>query len=943
MRSELVGRRPQRERLEALLARARHGQGSIVLVSGEAGMGKTRLAEELATSAGLPVLRGTASQGRTAPFAPVVAALRTFLHTHPGGLDSCGPLRPHLARLLPELGPPAADHDRATLFEALRCAFGHVGPGLVVLDDLQWSDEATLELLAALAEPLTRLPLLVLATYRSDGLPRLHGVRRLRNDLRRAGRLEEITLDELDEGETAQLLASVLPAPPAPSLARAVHDRTAGVPFFVEELAGALDVMGALRPGARGLELSAEADVPIPDTVRDAVLIRVAELSEAGRRAAELAAVAGDGFDLPVAAELVGEDGLGELLETGMVSEDAGTGRFRHALTREALYADLPWTTRRRLHAQLAEALERTGAASRDVASQWLGARADERAREALLRAARESEAVHAYRDAAEAGRQALELWPDGSGTTERVAALERYARCSQLSGDLSEAARAWRELIVAADGDERIGGAQRALAAVHDLRGDGNAAVAAREAAAASFAAAGRLADAVSERIAVATHYEYAARNREAMELAGAAREDARRAGRLDLQLRAAALEGMVRARLDDYDGGLQALRAALALALEHDLTPVAAEIYQHLSATLLLSADYPRAEQALDTAMELCRLDPDPAGFAACMPCLAYVLYERGEWSRAADICREMIAAGNTVFVAEGMLGAIYEAEGRLSSARRLSTSALAGAKQFGHYDMTVFATATLARLAAAEGNEPEASARCRELLARWEESEDRHYAVSGLRWSVTFSVSRGNRVDAHTYAGALARIASPSGHRDALAALAQAIGECALLEGDTTSAVEQLVRAVELHAALDMPFERAQIELRAGVALAAADQRELALDRLGSAYRTARKLGARPLAAAAATEVRKLGASAVTSLGARARADGDGVGLSRREREILGFVAGGRTNREIAGDLVLSPRTVDMHVRNILRKLDCRSRVEAAVRAGELGLAR
>jgi hypothetical protein len=400
--------------------------------------------------------------------------LRTFLHTHPGGLDSCGPLRPHLARLLPELGPPAADHDRATLFEALRCAFGHVGPGLVVLDDLQWSDEATLELLAALAEPLTRLPLLVLATYRSDGLPRLHGVRRLRNDLRRAGRLEEITLDELDEGETAQLLASVLPAPPAPSLARAVHDRTAGVPFFVEELAGALDVMGALRPGARGLELSAEADVPIPDTVRDAVLIRVAELSEAGRRAAELAAVAGDGFDLPVAAELVGEDGLGELLETGMVSEDAGTGRFRHALTREALYADLPWTTRRRLHAQLAEALERTGAASRDVASQWLGARADERAREALLRAARESEAVHAYRDAAEAGRQALELWPDGSGTTERVAALERYARCSQLSGDLSEAARAWRELIVAADGDERIGGAQRALAAVHDLRGDG-------------------------------------------------------------------------------------------------------------------------------------------------------------------------------------------------------------------------------------------------------------------------------------------------------------------------------------------------------------------------------------------------------------------------------------------------------------------------------------
>ena len=143
------------------------------------------------------------------------------------------------------------------------------------------------------------------------------------------------------------------------------------------------------------------------------------------------------------------------------------------------------------------------------------------------------------------------------------------------------------------------------------------------------------------------------------------------------------------------------------------------------------------------------------------------------------------------------------------------------------------------------------------------------------------------------------------------------------------------------MELHRTLDVPFERAEIELRAGVALAAAGERELALERLGDAYRSARKLGARPLAAEAAREVAALGESIVRRLGRRAAADVEGAGLSRRELEVVRLVALGRTNREIAQALFLSSRTVDMHVRHILRKLDCRSRVEAAHRAGELGL--
>jgi DNA-binding NarL/FixJ family response regulator len=319
-----------------------------------------------------------------------------------------------------------------------------------------------------------------------------------------------------------------------------------------------------------------------------------------------------------------------------------------------------------------------------------------------------------------------------------------------------------------------------------------------------------------------------------------------------------------------------------------------------------------------------------------------MAYVLRERGDWSRATRMCREMIAGGTTVYVAEGLLGAIHAYEGRHASARRLLTSSLAVATRNAHYNMTVDTTAALARVAAAEGDAAEAGERCRAVLERWQASDDRHYALAPLRWASAHFAAQGDRDGAHACTEALTHMASATGHADALAALAHAIGETALLEGDADSAADQLTRAVELHRDLDMPFERAQIELRAGVVLAATGERDVALERLCSAYRTARKLGARPLAAVAAMEVSRLGESVAERLGVRAEADAEGAGLSRREREVLRLVSVGRTNREIARDLFLSPRTVDMHVRNILRKLDCRSRVEAAGRARELGLA-
>src|SRR5215218_6939176 len=142
---ELVGRETERGRLTDAFESARRGAGSLVLLAGEAGVGKTRLAEELARGARAPVLWGRTTHGAGAPYGPIVAALRAFLRANPDGLSDCGPLRPHLALILPELGEPAPASDAATLFEAVRGALEHIADrhcALVVIDDLQWSDEA---------------------------------------------------------------------------------------------------------------------------------------------------------------------------------------------------------------------------------------------------------------------------------------------------------------------------------------------------------------------------------------------------------------------------------------------------------------------------------------------------------------------------------------------------------------------------------------------------------------------------------------------------------------------------------------------------------------------------------------------------------------------------------------------------------------------------------
>ncbi|MDA0180170.1 AAA family ATPase [Solirubrobacter phytolaccae] len=948
----LIGRRRELAWLGEAANEALAGRGALVLLAGEAGVGKTHLAES--AFAGGPVLRGAALPPGAAPYGPIVAALRWRLRDVPDALDGCGPLRAHLARLLPELGPAAETSDRATMFEAIRAALAAVAPAVILLDDLQWSDGATLELLSALAAPVQELPILLVATYRSDEIGRGHALRRLRADLRRARTLRELVVGPLDAQASRELAERTLGAAPAPALAAALYDRTQGIPFFIQELAAVLQAGDRLSAGPDGLELLHDTEVPIPETIRDAVLARTMGLSDAGRAAAEAAAVVGPEFRLDLAPA------LDELLEAGLIVESRpGHAAFRHALVHGAIYEDVPWRRRRDLHAAFADALQFGGAPSREIAAHRLAAGDRERALDAFLASARELAYVHAHRDAAAAALQALDLWPDGERPEERLAALDVYAQSAELAGDLPEATRALREAIAVrragvigglsaetpdAEAVAALATTERRLAGLFELQGDREHALLTRRSAAAAFDLAHLPGEAAAERLLLAAYGQSAGRHAEAAELARTAQADGERAGRSDLRARALGLEGVARAKRGEFAEGVETIRAGLALALEHELTTEAAELYQRLATAMETAADYGGAREALSAAVALCEVSGASGQEQTCLSCMAYVLRELGDWDQAATLCQELgagTARADDALVADGILGSVLAFRGDTQAAEPLLMRCRTTSVRLDVVSMGVDSASVLAWSAAQAGDLASASEHARAVLARWERSEDHHYAIWGLRSAAAIFVAHGDLARARACAAALSSIAAATGHADALAALAHALAEVALAEGEADAAADKLGRALELHADLELPFERAQIALRAGVALAAAGRRELALQRLEESYRTARRLNARPLVAAATAEFERLGEPLERRLGRRAAEQHAAAGLSRRELEVTRLVSLGRTNREIARELFLSPRTVDMHVRNILAKLSCRTRTEAASRAAELGL--
>jgi DNA-binding CsgD family transcriptional regulator len=772
----------------------------------------------------------------------------------------------------------------------------------------------------------------------------------VRTELRREGRLREVAVEPLDLTGTGALASRILGGPVGSRLATLLYHRTQGVPFFVEELAAALEDSGRLTHGSGGWALADAGEVPIPDTLRDAVLLRAEGLSDAGREALQVAAIFGLDLDLDLVEALVGTGvGITELIERGLLSEGtSGQAVFHHALVREAVYGEVPWPRRRALHRTIATELAARSTAAAIVAEHWLAGREFEQARRWLLAAADASCVVHAYRDAARALQRALELWPEDGAEAERLAALDQLGACAQRAGDLPGAARAWAEAAAGfrAAGDlPAVAETERRLAGVLELQGQWDRATETRRAAVEAFAAAGKLADAAAERLTLAAHLQGAGQFHDALPLLVTAAEEATQAARTDLLARTLGLEGSIRAKLGEIEAGLALVRRGLSLALEHDLTGPAAEIYQRLAGVLEHAADYRGAREAYQEAYAFCETRNLSGMAQVCLACIGAVLWYTGEWDRMVTVCEEIRAAPDSppaaVAIAAELLGHVYAARGEAKRARPLLLESLAWGKRYEYASVEFGCTWVLARVYVLQGAVESAVGHCLAALARWAETEESHYAIPYLRWSATFFAEQGRPTDVNACANALARIAAETGNPEALGALSHALGEAALLDGEAAQATEHFSRALDVLRTVDVPFERAQIQVRAGVALAALGEREAAVERLTAAYRTASKLEARPLAAESVRQLEILGEHVERRLGRRAAGQRERAGLTRRELEVVRLVAIGRTNREIGQELFLSARTVEMHVGNVLAKLDCRTRTEATHKAEQLGL--
>ena len=429
-----VGREGELAVLRGRWAHTPAGEGGVVVLAGEAGMGKTRLAARFAAEAhagGATVLHGRIDEETVVPYQPFVEALRHYA-AHAGELG--GDLEA-LAPLVPELGGTAAEpgereNRRYRLFEAVAALLGGAArerPLLLVVEDLQWAGRPTLLLLRHVVRRLHGAPLLVLVTVRDAEAEPGGAPARMLADLSREHVVERVALGGLAEAETAALVGDA-------ALARRLQDRTAGNPFFIEEMLRSLAEAPEDAPG-------------VPEGVKDLVSRRLARLEPGTVETLTGAAVLGRDFGLATLAGMLGrpeEELLGaleEALRAGVVLEDAeqvDRFTFAHALVRETLY-DAPAHSRRaRLHLRAGQALEAAGAPPGELAHHFFAAREVGGADAAIAysaAAARRAVAAHAYEEAAWHLEQALQVGPARPGAAAR-------ARRRALAGERARRAR---------------------------------------------------------------------------------------------------------------------------------------------------------------------------------------------------------------------------------------------------------------------------------------------------------------------------------------------------------------------------------------------------------------------------------------------------------------------------------------------------------------------
>ena len=937
-----VGRAGELGELERALDATRAGTGAAVLVAGEAGIGKTRLASEVARrarGAGFEVFVGRSIDlvGTELPYLPFAEALRP-------------------------LGEPwraarQAPGSQLRVFEetlALLTGRAAAAPVLLVLEDLHWADTSTLDLVVFLAHNLGDRPVLLLATYRADEPASAGPMRRLAEGARRSGSALVLELGPLGRDELTALLAARVGVSLPAATAEAIAARSEGNPFFAEELLAA--------SGGQGVEL--------PEALRDLLLQRVARLDHPTQAVLRLAAAAGREVGYPLLRAAVDlpdgalRDSLRAAVEGGVLAAEPETGsfRFRHALLAEAIYATILPGEREELHARLAAELARSGAAgAAELAPHWAAAGRTAEALAASAEAARQAEAVFGLAEAHAHLERALALWPavpDAAGLT----GLDLAGLCAWAAGLASHVGAAPRAVELARRAIELVGKEDRHRAALLQVDlGEYLFQIESSDAALAAFERAVELAPAEPpspERAyalgSLAGALMVVGRHAESLPISEQALALARRVGAREAEVRALTVLAGDLAHLGRASEGIAHFRRALQLAEEiGDLIGLERAYVNFTDALTMLGR--PRESSRLGQAgLEAMRRYG--IGSTLIVSNQIEALLAIGSWDEA-DRLSAAALRGNTSSFQYWLLTMRADVEtgrGEFDAARAHLEAANGTLREdhvFGLYK------AYLADLALWERRWTDADAAIQDGIAQARQREAAHIHVQmcakGLRAQAELAALARARRDASAIRNWLTQarkliIVARRAAAEASAVTPNAGGWLALAEAEYERArgparPESWSHAAAAWQRLERPPLAAYCHWRQAEALVAvgASRTEAAVP-LREAHAIAARIGARPL-------LREL-----ELLAQRARLDlappqaafpeekhgpEEILGLTPREAQVLNLLARGYTNREIAAVLVISVKTVSVHVSHILRKLGAPNRLEAAATISRL----
>ncbi|MDQ0686439.1 DNA-binding CsgD family transcriptional regulator/tetratricopeptide (TPR) repeat protein [Streptomyces achromogenes] len=1015
-----VGRSDELDILHGALSRAAAGEPQALLVGGEAGVGKTRLVEEFAATAGrgdaVVAVGGCVEIGADGlPFAPFSTALRALRRALPDAFAAAAAgQEDELARLLPECGKStAARHDEegmARLFELVARLLERLAADRTVvlaLEDLHWADASTRHLLSYLLRTLRTGRLVVLATYRADDIHRRHPLRPLLAELDRLRTVRRLELARFTRDEVGRQIAGILAREPDPAQVDAIFERSDGNAFFVEELAV------AAGEGCR---------TGLTDSLRDLLLVRVETLPDSAQNVARIVAEGGSTVEYRLldAVARLAEDELIEALRAAvnahlLLAVPDGDGyRFRHSLVREAVSDDLLPGERSRLNRRYAEALQAdptlVPADERvmRLAGYWYHAHDPAKALPAVLDASVEARSRRAYSEQLRFLERAMELW---EGAPEEVRAAlrpightEAYPpgppeRHGGTPGGRDPATIALRYLDLMAEAtvagrycgerERALKIAKRALRLLAD--GDGDPLRAAwfwvqRSRLVRSLGRGGgreelaRAEELLRGLPPSEVHAEVLAHvagwsalhvpGPDAYRAAERAVEYARMVGARETELKARQILGILMVDAGDIEPGLTELSEVKDRALAEDIPTVALDAYVNLPSELEAVGRSREAVAIMAEGLAYAERQGLPDTEAWVHGNLAESLLSLGRWDEADRASAEAgrIARGVGPKGAHATLRAeLALARGDLAEAgRRLAAAhGYVGSREHMPQDRLPLARLAIA-LAVAEDRPADVRAHLEHALDVGFPPGAQRYAWPLLLTAASAVIAvpavnaipaAGNGVPAVTAAagtdaGLPARIRRAAKRLVAIAPVWRAHAlwlhaELARAEGRNDP--DDWAEVVAAFECLDRPYDLARARHRMAEALLASGgdaERDRAAELLRLAHAVAAHLGARPLADAVALLGRRARLSRSTAAGPPDIPAGPGdpiaaLGLTSRERDVLRLVSAGRTNRQIAEELFISPKTASVHVSNILSKLDVSGRGEAAAVAHRLGL--